>query len=278
MTRTSRLSTIGLYAIMTAIGALFLFPFYTMVVGSFMVREQLYSLSPNIWPNPFILSNYVDLFKAMPFHRYIFNSFMVAGGQTIGVLFFCSLAAFTFAKRRFPGKEWLFVVLLVTLMIPRQTTLIPWFLLMSSLGWINTYLPLWLPWWAPAFGIFLMRQYIVSTVPDDLVEAATMDGASLFGIYWRVVLPVVAPGLIVLGLLNFFNAWNDFLYSLLVFGNEQSRTAPLGLALFRGSEVNSPRYTVMFAGSVLATVPLLAIFFAFQRRLMEGIMAGAIKG
>jgi len=123
-----------------------------------------------------------------------------------------------------------------------------------------------------------MRQYIVSTVPDELIEAATVDGASLFGIYWRVALPIVTPGLIILGVINFFHAWNDFLYSLLVFANEMSRTAPLALALFLGSEVNSPRYTVMFAGSVLATVPLLVLFFVFQKRLIEGISAGAIKG
>jgi multiple sugar transport system permease protein len=274
----SALARVGTYGLMSVAAVVFLFPFYTMLVGSFMVREQLYSFSPNVWPDPIILQNYVELFQAMPFHRYLFNSLMLAVGQTVGVLFFCSLAGFTFAKRSFPGREWLFVALLVTLMIPRQTTLIPWYLLMAKLGWINTYLPLWVPWWAPAFGIFLMRQYVISTVPDELVEAATMDGASLFGIYWRVVLPVVAPGLIVLGLLNFFNSWNDFLYSLLVFGNQDSRTAPLGLALFRGSEVNSPRYTVMFAGSVLATLPLLGIFFVFQKRLMDGIMAGAIKG
>jgi ABC-type glycerol-3-phosphate transport system permease component len=265
----------ALYLVLTPLAAVFLFPFYTMVVGSFMVRERLYSFTPNIWPDPFILQNYAELFKAMPFHRYLFNSLMLASGQTVGVLFFASLAGFTFAKRRFPGRDWLFVALLVTMMIPRQTTLIPWYLLMAKLGWLNTYLPLWIPWWAPAFGIFLLRQYVVSTVPDELVEAATVDGASPFGIYWRVVLPLVAPGLIVLGMLNFFNSWNDFLYSLLVFGNENSRTAPLGLALFRGSEVNSPRYTVMFAGSVLATLPLLGIFFAFQRRLMDGIMAEA---
>jgi ABC-type glycerol-3-phosphate transport system permease component len=149
---------------------------------------------------------------------------------------------------------------------------------MAKLGWLNTYLPLWIPWWAPAFGIFLMRQYIVSLVPDELMDAATMDGCSLFGMFWRVILPVSMPGIAVLGILNFINAWNDFLYSLLVFSGESSRTAPLALALFLGSQTNSPRYTLMFAGSVLATLPLIVVFFTFQRRLVEGIMSGAIKG
>jgi ABC-type glycerol-3-phosphate transport system permease component len=164
------------------------------------------------------------------------------------------------------------------MMIPGQSTLIPWYLLMARLHWLNTFLPLWIPWWAPAFGIFLMRQFIVSTIPDEILEAATTDGCSLFGLYWRIVLPIMVPGLVILFLLNFIAAWNDFLYSLLVFSNELMRTAPLALALFLGSSTTTPQYTWLFAGSVLATLPLLLLFFIFQRQLMEGIMSGAIKG
>jgi ABC-type glycerol-3-phosphate transport system permease component len=267
-----------LYAFMGAMALAFMFPFYTMVVGSFMDRADLFSLTPQLWPRQFILTNYAGLFQAMPFHRYVFNSFMVAIGQTLGVLFFCSLAGFTFAKRRFPGRDALFTFLLITMMIPGQSTLIPWYLLMSKLGWLNTYLPLWIPWWSPAFGIFLMRQYMVASVPDELIDAATIDGCSLFATYWRVVLPISTPGLAVLGILNFINAWNDFLYSLLVFSGEASRTAPLALALFLSSQTNSPRYNLMFAGSILATLPLVIVFFVFQRRLIEGVMSGAVKG
>jgi ABC-type glycerol-3-phosphate transport system permease component len=267
-----------LYALLVALAVLFIFPFYTMVVGSVMDRSDLFSLTPTIIPRRLVFTNYGDLFAEMPFHAYIFNSFKLAVGQTVGVLFFCSLAGYTFAKRRFPGRDLLFTFLLTTMMIPGQSTLIPFYLLMSRLGWLNTFLPLWIPWWAPAFGIFLMRQYMVSLVPDELIDAATMDGCSPFGIFWRVAFPIAAPGLVVLGILNFINAWNDFLYSLLIFTGEFSRTAPLALALFLGSQTNSPRYTVMFAGSVLATLPLVVIFFVFQRRLIEGVLAGAVKG
>lgn len=272
------LTQVALYGFMAVMAVIFMFPFYTMLVGSFMDRADLFSLTPNLWPREFTSKNYVDLFEAMPFHRYIFNSFMLAVGQTIGVLFFCSLAGFTFAKRRFPGRDVLFTFLLTTMMIPHQSTLIPWYLLMSKLGWLNTFLPLWIPWWSPAFGIFLMRQYMVSSVPDELMDAATMDGCTLFGTFWRVVLPISVPGLTVLGILTFISAWNDFLYSLLVFTGEATRTAPLALALFLYSQTNSPRYDLMFAGSVLATLPLIVVFFIFQRRLMEGIMSGAVKG
>ncbi len=267
-----------LYVFLAVLAVGFLFPFYTMVVGSFMDRADIFSLELRLWPAQPTVTNYFDLFTAMPFHRYIFNSFMVASVQTLGVLFFCSLSGFTFAKRRFPGRDALLTFILATMMIPHQATLIPWYLLMSKLGWLNTFLPLWVPWWSTAFGIFLMRQYIGALIPDELMDAATVDGCSLFGIYWRVVLPINVPGLTVLGILNFVNAWNDFLYSLLVFTGELTRTAPLALALFLYSQTNSPRYDLMFAGSVLATLPLVIIFFAFQRRLMEGVMAGAIKG
>ncbi|HEV8634934.1 MAG TPA: carbohydrate ABC transporter permease, partial [Chloroflexota bacterium] len=158
-----------LYVFMGVMAVGFMFPFYTMVVGSFMDRADLFSLTPQVWPRQFILTNYVALFEAMPFHRYILNSIMVAVGQTVGVLFFCSLAGFTFAKRRFPLRDALFTFILITMMIPSQSTLIPWYLLMAKLGWLNTYLPLWIPWWSPAFGIFLMRQYMVASVPDELV-------------------------------------------------------------------------------------------------------------
>ncbi|MBI2940228.1 MAG: carbohydrate ABC transporter permease [Chloroflexi bacterium] len=273
-----RLTWAGLYLLLLVMAVAFLFPFYTMIVGSFMNRAAIFSLNPNLWPNPLIVTNYAELFRVMPFHRYLFNSFMLAAGQMIGALFFCSLAGFTFAKRRFPGREVLFIFVLVTMMFPYQSTLIPWYLLMSKLGWLDTFLPLWIPWWASAFGIFLMRQYMVSSVPDELVEAATMDGCTLFGIYWRVVLPISIPGLTVLGILKFVNAWNDFLYSLLVFTGQITRTAPLALALFLGSEYLVPRFNLLFAGSVLATLPLIIVFFTFQRRLMEGILGGAIKG
>jgi ABC-type glycerol-3-phosphate transport system permease component len=268
-----------LYLLLIVFAALFLFPFYTMFVGSFMRNEQLFTFTPNIWPKEGLqFHNYRDLFQELPFDRNVFNSLALATGQTVGVLFFCSLAGFTFAKRRFPGRDALFVIMLATMMLPYQSTLIPWFLLMVKLHWTNTFWPLWIPWWAPAFGVFLMRQFIVASVPDELVEAAIMDGASLFGIYWRVVVPVITPALSVLGILNFMNAYNDFLYSLLVLSKAHMYTAPLALALFRGSQITAPRYTLMFAGSTLATLPLLIVFFVFQRRLMEGIMSGAIKG
>ena len=274
------------YLLLALLTLFFVFPFYAMLVASFMPRTALNSVTPNLWPNPFILDNYVSLFTGVvgsdikmktPFFRALFNSFALATGQTIPALFFTSLVAFVFAKRRFPGRNVLFLLVLVTMMLPYQSTIVPFFLLMSRLGWINTFWPLWIPWWAPAFGIFLMRQVIVATIPDDLMDAAAIDGASLFGTYWRIVIPLITPVLAVFGILNFMNAWNDYIYSNIVLNSENMYTVPLVLALFKGATLSVPQYGVMAAGSVIATIPLVIIFFSFQRWLISGIMSGALK-
>lgn len=274
------------YLLLIVLAIFFMLPFYTMLVASFMERTALNSITPNLWPNPFITQNYTalmtgeinpDLIVRTPFWRALLNSLALATGQTIPALFFTSLVGFVFAKRRFPGRNFLFILVLVTMMLPYQSTIVPFFLLMSRLGWINTFWPLWIPWWAPAWGVFLMRQFIASTIPDELIDAAAIDGASLFGTYWRVVLPVIGPIMAVLGILNFMNAWNDFIYSNIIMNDPNMITVPLLLNLFKGATLTVPEYGVMAAGSVLATVPLIIVFLAFQRRLISGIMSGAIK-
>jgi cellobiose transport system permease protein len=277
-----------IYLVLGVLAVFFMLPFYAMLVASFMHKTALNSIEPHLWPDPFIISNYADLFAGRAgenitlnttFWRALLNSIAVSVGQTIPALFFTSLVGFVFAKRNFPGKNVLFLLVLVTMMLPYQSTIVPFFLMMSRLGWINTFWPLWVPWWAPAFGIFLMRQIIKATVPDELMDAAAIDGASLFGTYWRIVLPLIKPALAVFGILNFMNAWNDYIYSNLVMSNEQMYTVPLLLALFKGGDLTSvPEYGVMAAGSVMATIPLIIVFFLFQRWLVSGIMSGALKG
>ncbi len=269
-----------IYALLILFALLFLFPFYTMFIGSFMQDNELFSSTPNLWPaSGFDVGNYVNLFSELGYGRPLLNTFYLAIVRTLGVLFFCSLAGFAFAKRRFPGRDTLFVIMLATMMLPTQITLIPWYLLMvKTLGWANTYLPFWVPEWATAFGIFWMRQYIASTIPDEMMEAAAIDGCSVFGTFWRVVLPLIIPGMAVLGILNFVEGFNLFLGPLLILTNPDMITAPLALANFKGTTVIAPRYSLMFAGSALATLPLLIVFFSFQRQLISGIMSGAVKG
>lgn len=275
------------YLLLGVLALFFMFPFYAMLVASVMPRNALNSIAPNLWPNPFISDNYTALFSGIidediqiktTFIRSVFNSLALAVGQTVPALFFTSLVGFIFAKRRFPGRNILFIAVLITMMLPYQSTIVPFFLMMARLGWINTFWPLWIPWWAPAFGVFLMRQIIAATIPDELIDAAAIDGASLFGTYWRVVLPLIKPALAVFGILNFMNAWNDYIYSNIIINSPDMMTAPLLLALFKGADLTSPpHYGVLAAGSVIATIPLVIVFFLFQRWLVSGIMSGALK-
>ncbi len=269
-----------LYVLLIFFALIFLFPFYDMFIGSFMSDTALFSRNPQFWPRDgFDTTSYVRLFQELGFGRPLFNSFYLATVRTLGVLFFSALAGFAFAKRRFPGRDQLFYTMLGTMMLPGQITIIPWYLLMvQKFHWNDTYWPFWLPAWASAFGIFWMRQYIASTIPDEMLEAAAIDGSSVFGSFIRIVLPLIVPGMAVLGILDFVQGFNDFLGPLLILSSPDKITAPLALANFKGTTIIAPRYSLMFAGSTLATLPLLVIFFAFQRQLISGIMSGAVKG
>lgn len=269
-----------IYVILIIMLIIFVFPFYDMVVGSFMDDTDLFGKYPTVWPKEgFDVESYIDLFRVYNFWRPLVNSFVMSTGHTLGVLFFSSLAGFAFAKRRFPGRDKLFFIMLGTMMLPYQMTIIPWYLLMVKvLKWTDTYLPFWIPVWATAFNIFLMRQYIASSISDELLEAATIDGCSVFGTFLRVVLPVSTPGLAVLAILSFVGSWNEFLGPLLILNDPNRFTAPLALVAFRGSPRVAPRYSMLFAGSTLSTLPLIIAYFVFQRQLISGIMSGAIKG
>lgn len=269
-----------LYILLIVFAFIFVFPFYDMFIGSFMQDHELFSKTPRLWPvRGFDLTAYRQLFIELKFGQSLLNSFYLAIGRTVGTLFFCSLAGFAFAKRHFPGRDKLFYLMLLTMMLPTQATLIPWYLLMTTvLKWTNTFWPMWVPSWAGAFGIFLMRQFIATSIPDEMLEATTIDGCSVFGSFIRVVLPLIMPGLSILGILTFVGGFNDFLGPLLILRDAKKMTAPLALANFKGSTVIAPRYSLMFAGSTLATLPLLIVFFAFQKQIVSGIMSGAIKG
>jgi cellobiose transport system permease protein len=269
-----------LYGFLILCSIIFLFPFYSMFLGSVMSDTALFSRDPQFWPRDGVnFGTYVQLFTQMGYGTPLFNSFYLALVRTAGALFFCSLAGFAFAKRQFPGRDKLFVIMLITMMLPTQVTLIPWYLLMvQRLGWADTYWPFWLPDWAYAFGIFWMRQYIMTTIPDEMLEAAAIDGASVFGAFIRIVIPLIVPGMAVLGILNFVEGFNLFLGPLLILTDPNKVTAPLALANFMGTTVIAPRYSLLFAGSTMATVPLLIVFFLFQKQLISGIMSGAVKG
>jgi multiple sugar transport system permease protein len=262
------------------IGALtMVVPFLWMVSVSF--REPADQFSRNIIPDPITLENYVDLFEDLPdqaFFYLTFNSFKLSLLAVIGQILTCAMAAFVFAVVKFRGRNALFALLLATMMIPPQVSLIPNFIIFKYLHLIGTQWPLILPaFWGGAFGTFLLRQYFL-TIPRDLVDAARMDGASLFGIFWKVYLPLSKPAVAALSIFVFRDAWNDLLHPLVYLPTDMHQsTLTVGLAFFQQQLQMGGKFTVLMAGAFLSILPLLVIFFIAQKQFIEGIALSGVK-
>lgn len=280
MTITRRLSrsliTVVLYAVLITISLFMLLPFLWMLSTSLKLPEDVFGYPPVFFSERSTLLNYEYLLREKNLLLIVGNTFVVALSATLLSLFFCSLGGFGFAKYRFPGRTALFSFLLATMIIPSAVTMVPNFVIMRELGWVDTFWPLIVPGAANAFGIFFMRQYI-SSISDELLDAARIDGAHEFGIYWRVIMPIIGPGLISLGLIFFMGSWNNYLGPLIFLKSPEKFTLPLAIFSFGGA-VGLTNYTAQMAMSVISLIPLLVIFLAFQRRFVEGITAGAIKG
>jgi ABC-type glycerol-3-phosphate transport system permease component len=262
------------------LGALtMLIPFAWMISVSFRVPAEQFSR--NVIPNPATLQNYLDLFKDLPDQAFVyltFNSFKLSTLAVIGQVLTCAMAAFVFAIVKFRGRDFLFALLIATLMIPPQVSLIPNFIIFKYLGWIGTQLPLIVPaFWGGAFGTFLLRQYFL-TIPRDLVDAARMDGASLFDIFWRVYMPLSKPAVAALAIFVFKDAWNDLLHPLVYLPTDMHRTTlTVGLAFFQQQLQMGGKFTVLMAGAFLSILPLLIIFFIAQKQFIEGIALSGVK-
>jgi multiple sugar transport system permease protein len=270
------LRIIGIYAAILLMAALTLVPFLWMLSTSLKVREQLYAFPPEWIPSPVSFESYRVLFDPLPFGTFFWNSLKVALLSLLGTLFACSLAAYAFARLRFPGREAVFALLLTTMMIPSQVLLLPLFILYQNIGWLDTHFPLWVPsFFGSAFGTFLLRQFFLS-LPSELTDAAKIDGCSHFGIYWRIILPLSGPGLATLGIFTFMGSWNSFLVPLIVINKIDLRTVPLGLAALQGS--NEIRLNAVMAASTLSILPILLVFFFAQKYFVEGVVLTGIKG
>jgi ABC-type glycerol-3-phosphate transport system permease component len=259
--QNSRYLSTALLYIVTILGAVVtVLPFVWMIFSSFKTNAQIFSYPPRLIPETFRLDSYASLFAERPFGTWYLNSVGVAAITTIAVLFFSSLAGFAFAKYNFRAKGVLFLILIGSSMIPFQLILIPLFVVVSRLGWVNEYPGLIVPFMAPAIGIFLMRQFI-SQIPDDLLDAARIDGAGDFRIYWTVVVPLMRPALGTLGILTFLGSWNSFLWPLVVIRDQAKMTLPLGLSLLQaqvtGTQVD---YGVIMAAATLVSVPAIIVF------------------
>lgn len=272
------LSTLALNIGVAFFGIIIAAPLVWMISASFKPLNEIYSYPPSIIPENFTTGNYDRLFSDWSFWSWFGNSLIVAILITLAVLFFTSLAGFGFAKYQFKGKNLLFMLLLGSTMIPFQLILIPLFILMSNLSWTNTYLALIVPFMAPAVGIFLMRQFIVS-IPSELIEAARIDGATEFSIYWRVILPLARPALAAQAVLTFLGSWNSFLWPLTVLRNPQAMTLPVGMAGMLGSVTagSEPPIGAAMAAATLVTVPVIIVFISVQKQYIAGLTAGSVK-
>jgi ABC-type glycerol-3-phosphate transport system permease component len=270
------LTDVLVYGLLIAVSIFMMLPFIWMVSTSLKPADEIFTIPPIIISSHSTLNAYKYLQENYNILGIVKNTFVIAFSATILRLFFCALGGYGFAKFKFPGQGFLFAFLLGTLVIPSAVTLVPIYIIMRDLKWIDTFWPLIIPGAANAFGIFFMRQYIMS-VSNELMDAARIDGAGEFTIFWRIILPIIAPGLTSLGLIFFMGSWNDFLGPLIYLKSPEHFTLPLIIRSLVGP-VGRTVYDVQMAASVISLIPLLIIFLIFQRRFVEGITAGAIKG
>ena len=275
MRRKTVLPTLALHAAL-GLGALVtLTPLLWMVSASFMSPGESNSFPPRLLPQVPTLQNYVDLFTRLNLARYLLNSTVVAVSATLISLLINSMAGYAFAKLRFAGRERVFHILLAALVIPGQVGMLPLFLLLRAMGLVNTMAGVVVPFMAGIFGIFMIRQYALS-IPDDLLDAARVDGAGEYRIFWNIVVPVIQPILVTLAVFTFLSAWNDFMWPLIVLSDDAKYTLPVALASLSGEHVQDTG--LMMAGSVLTVLPVVVLFIVLQRAYIRGVMMGSVKG
>lgn len=267
------------FAMLCAVALMMTAPFLWMLLTSLKTQQEAFQFPPSLLPARPVWENYTQLFTLVPFGRYFLNTLLVTVAVVIGQLFVCSLAAYAFARLNFMGRDALFVLYLATMMVPFQVTLIPLYLLVFQLGWVNTYWGLIAPGLSSAYGIFLLRQAFL-TVPQELIDAARMDGASEFTIYSRVFLPMNGPSLATLGVFAFLGTWTDLLWPLLIVRNPQMRTLELGLAYFQSAvpQFVQPNWPLLMAAAVVVMLPVIVVYLMAQRYFVEGISLGSVKG
>ena len=278
------------YVVLTALAILFIAPFVYMVSASLLPLDRMFKYPPSWIPTNPTLKNYTGFFGSEhPIGRWIFNSAYITVTITVLQLFINSLIAYTFAKRKFPGRDLLFFMGLATMMLPFQVTMIPNYLILKQIplfggntlagvgghGWLDSYWGIIAPNIGNPFAIFLLRQYMVS-IPDELIDAARVDGAGHFRIYWRVILPMSKPALAAVAIFTFQFWWQAFFWPLIIINSPQLYTLPLGLALFQ--QAHRSLWNLIMAGSVLGALPLIAVFFIFQKQFVQGISLSGSKG
>ncbi len=265
------------YTILLALSVVFLIPFLWSLSASFKGLLQVYAIPPVWIPKPIHWENYIRIFKLLPLLRFFWNTIVITTLSLVGQIFSASLVAYAFARLRWPLRDFFFFLLLGTMMLPTQVTLIPQFLLYQYLGWMDTYLPLIVPHFLgiSAFSIFLLRQFFKS-VPLELEEAARIDGSSFFRTFWTIILPLSKPALATIVILTFIQKWNEFMPPLIYLQTYEKFPVSLGINMFKDVYSSLPHY--IMATSMLALVPILVLFFVAQKYFVKGIMLSGLKG
>lgn len=274
----NRNSTI-ITVILLVLGSLLIaLPFFWMITTSLKKSGDVYLYPPQWIPNPPQWSNYRDVFDVVPMGRIVLNTTIIVVGVLIGTLFSCSFAAYGFARLRAPGRNFIFLIVLATMMLPATVTLVPTYIFFNKIGWIDSFKPLILPaWFGSPFFIFLLRQFYLG-LPRELEESARLDGASNYRIWWDVMLPLSKPALATVAVFTFIGTYNDFFGPLIYLSSESKRTMAVALAYFNGSPRAGPQMHLVMAMTLLAIVPSVLVFIFAQRVFVRGIVTGAVKG
>lgn len=278
------ISRILLHGLLMTLAVIFMFPFVWSLLTSLKTMPELFKPMPSgslvevidyMIPKFWRWENYQQVFDTVPFERFYLNTIIVTVARTIGGVFIASLAGFAFAQLQFKGREVVFFILLAGLMVPDQVLIVPRYILMREFGWLDTYQALIIPLLFSAFGAFLLRQFFLG-IPKDFFEAAAIEGANPFRIYWDIYMPLARPALSAFGFLTFLWSWNEFLWALTITNSTDMRVLSVGIALFEGQY--NTNTAVMLAAANLATIPLIVIFMFFQKQLVEGIALTGVKG
>jgi ABC-type glycerol-3-phosphate transport system permease component len=264
--------------VLSAISIIMLAPFLTMLVQATHSSKEILQTPPPFLPGVRLAENYANVMSVIPFWNNFLNSAILASCATVLSLLFCSMGGYAFAIYEFPLKRQLFATLLFTMMLPGLVNLVPWFIIVTRLGWMDNFAAVIVPSSVSAFGIFWMRQYIASSVPTALVEAARIDGCQEGLIFFRVVAPLLGPAFGALGIMNFIGSWNSFFYPMLVLTRPSVMTVPLAINLLRGDPYRGMDYGTLMLASTMALTPVMLVFWAASRRFIAGMTAGAVKG
>ena len=271
------LSQVMIWVVLVVGAVLMMFPLMWMVSSSFKLEQRVFQFPPQLIPDPFRPANYVDALTYKPFHIYFRNTAFLVLMYELAILLTASFCAYGFARMRFPGRDLWFAIVLSTMMVPYVVLMVPQFVIFSRLHWIDTFLPLTVPYFfgGGAFNIFLLRQFF-RTIPEELADAARIDGCSEFAIYARIIMPLAKPALTTVAIFTFIGTWNDFMGPLLYLNSPQRFTVSVGLATFRS--VLNTRWDLLMAASTATTLPIIIVFFMAQRYFVQGVVLSGLKG